>query len=145
MMRAVGRGAAIALSALALAAPALADAPKGPWQDEPARAAVSEAQPYEVVSGTHIPLVLIHADPAMVVAQVSTDVFDVHRNVAIPKGSRLIGKELRKVNARREIVWIGLQFRRRPGRCASIRRCRPRCAMARRVWRTCRRVRCWVR
>lgn len=68
-MRAVGRGAAIALSALALAAPALADAPKGPWQDEPARAAVSEAQPYEVVSGTHIPLVLIHADPAMVVAQ----------------------------------------------------------------------------
>ncbi|CAD17330.1 putative conjugal transfert trbi-related protein [Ralstonia pseudosolanacearum GMI1000] len=109
-MRAVGRGAAIALSALALAAPALADAPKGPWQDEPARAAVSEAQPYEVVSGTHIPLVLIHADPAMVVAQVSTDVFDVHRNVAIPKGSRLIGKELRKVNARREIVWIGLQI-----------------------------------
>ncbi len=109
-MRAFGKTAAVALSALLLAAAAMADETKLLQRDEPARVSASEARPYEVVSGTHIPLVLIHADPTIVVAQVSMDVFDFHRNVAIPKGSRLIGKEVREVNARREIVWIGLQI-----------------------------------
>ncbi|WP_232520365.1 conjugal transfer protein [Ralstonia solanacearum] len=109
-MAAFEKTAAVALLALALAAPALADGLKTIEQNEPARVSASGAQPYEVVPGTHIPLVLIHADPAMVIAQVSMDVFDFHRNIAIPKGSRLIGKELRKVNDRREVVWIGLQI-----------------------------------
>ncbi|ATJ89159.1 TrbI/VirB10 family protein [Ralstonia solanacearum] len=109
-MKALEKTAVVALSALALAAPVMADALTAIQPSEPATVAAVEAQPYEVVPGTHIPLVLIHAAPALVIAQVSTDVFDFHRNVAIPKGSRLIGKELRKVNERREVVWIGLQI-----------------------------------
>jgi type IV secretory pathway VirB10-like protein len=66
-------------------------------------------QPFEVVPGTMIPLVLLNTDDLMVTAQVTTDVYDHYENVVIPKGSRLVGKKIRQVNDRHEVKWTGLQ------------------------------------
>lgn len=98
------------LAASVFMASALADEPKVLQQEEPVRLSARKVQPFEVVSGTHIRLVLLNADPVMLTAQVSTDVYDRYQNVAIPKGSRLIGKEIRQVNDRHEVIWTGLQI-----------------------------------
>ena len=80
--------------------------------EEPAVAKVHKPQPYEVASGTFIPIGLETGDPGpngMVIGYVSRNVYDHYQNVAIPAGSRLIGKAVRQVNDRHEVLWDGLQ------------------------------------
>ncbi|WP_180721028.1 conjugal transfer protein [Paraburkholderia largidicola] len=68
-------------------------------------------QSFEVSPGTIISLTLEIAAPDILVAGVvSNDVYDAYANLAIPKGSRLIGKQMRQVNDRQEVVWNGLQI-----------------------------------
>lgn len=98
------------LAAPILISSALADEPKILQQEEPIRLSARKVQPFEVVSGTYIPLVLLNADAVMVTAQVSRDVYDFYQNVVIPKGSRLVGKETRQINERHEVIWTGLQI-----------------------------------
>ncbi len=86
-----------------------ADEPKVLQLEEPVKLTARKVQPFEVVSGTFIPLVLLNADDLMVTAQVTTDVYDHYQNVVIPKGSRLVGKKIRQVNDRHEVTWTGLQ------------------------------------
>jgi type IV secretion system protein VirB10 len=76
---------------------------------EPGKAALRNPQPFELSSGTYIELLLLIADPLMVTAQVSHDVYDVFGNVTIPMGSRLIGKQIRQVNDRHEVRWTDIQ------------------------------------
>ncbi|ONR70022.1 hypothetical protein A8E23_18235 [Burkholderia cenocepacia] len=46
----------------------------------------------------------------MMIGIVSLNVYDRFGNVAIPKGSKLIGQTIRQVNDRREVQWSGLQL-----------------------------------
>jgi type IV secretion system protein VirB10 len=91
-------------------ASAYADEPKTLQLEEPVELSARKVQPFEVTSGTFISLVLLNADELMVSAQVSTNVYDYYQNVVIPRGSRLIGKEIRQVNDRHEVIWTGLQI-----------------------------------
>lgn len=65
--------------------------------------------PYEVTSGTIISLVLESPNELLPVALVSSNVFDFYGNVAIPKGSKLLGNYNGKVNDRHQVFWTGLQ------------------------------------
>lgn len=88
-----------------------AQEPKVLQPEEPIVLKARKLQPYEVAPGTIISITLETADPDILVAGViSNDVYDAYDNVAIPKGSRLIGKQVRQVNTRHEVVWSGLQI-----------------------------------
>lgn len=70
-------------------------------------------QPYEMAAGHIIPLVMETADPGqggLVSAVVYDDVYDDYSHVAIPRGSKLVGRERQRVNDREEIRWDGLQL-----------------------------------
>ncbi len=105
----------IAVAALTLARTGLAVEPKVLQLEEPVMAQVRMVQPFEVVAGTYISLVLTSAEPMMVSAVVSTDIYDRFENVVIPKGSKLIGREIRQVRDRHDIAWTGLQIPAVPG------------------------------
>jgi len=81
--------------------------------EEPVVVKAHKLQAYEVAPGTIIEIGLEAGDPGangMVVGQVSRDVYDYYQNVAIPAGSKLIGKAVRQVNDRHEVLWDGLQI-----------------------------------
>ena len=81
--------------------------------EEPVVLQAHKLQAYEVAPGTIIDIGLETGDPGangMVVGQVSRDVYDYYQNVVIPAGSKLIGKAVRQVNDRHEVLWNGLQI-----------------------------------
>jgi len=89
--------------------------------EEPAVLKAHKLQPYEVVPGTIIVIGLETGDPGpngMVDGQVSSNVYDYYDNVAIPAGSKLIGKAIRQVNDRHEVQWFELQI---PAVAATLR------------------------
>ncbi len=70
-------------------------------------------QPYEMAAGHIIPLAMETADPGqggLVSAVIYDDVYDDYSHLAIPKGSKLVGREGKRVNNREEIRWDGLQL-----------------------------------
>jgi len=81
--------------------------------EEPVVLKAHKLQPYEVAPGTIIEIGLETGDPGlngMVDGVVSHNVYDYYDNVAIPAGSKLIGKAIRQVNDRREVQWVELQI-----------------------------------
>jgi type IV secretory pathway VirB10-like protein len=77
---------------------------------KPFKARLEKPLPYEITEGTFISLVLLTAaNTPIVVAQVTTDIFDRYENVALPKGSRLLGKYIKQLDARHQILWTDLQ------------------------------------
>ena len=98
---------------LALSGGALAQATDGSDPDAPIVAKFHRIRPYEIVEGTPIDVGLETGDPGiggMMIGIVSLNVYDRFGNVAIPKGSKLIGQTIRQVNDRREVQWNGLQL-----------------------------------
>ena len=98
---------------LMFASGAQAQAPKVLLPEEPVILKATKPEPYEVASGTIIQVVLSTADPApggVVIGMVSTNVYDYFENVVIPAGSKLIGKEVKQVNDRHEVLWNRLQI-----------------------------------
>lgn len=87
-----------------------AEEPKTLSIEEPVVLKARKVQPYEVTSGTVISLVLQSAEELLPVALISSDVFDFYGNVAIPKGSRLVGKYKGQLNKRYVVYWDGLQI-----------------------------------
>ncbi|WP_155401873.1 conjugal transfer protein [Chromobacterium violaceum] len=86
-----------------------ADEPKTLTVEPPVVLKARKVKPYEVTSGTVIPLVLQSADEQIPVALISSDVFDLYGNVTIPKGSKLVGKYKGQLNGRHLVYWEGLQ------------------------------------
>jgi type IV secretion system protein VirB10 len=81
--------------------------------EEPVILKAIKPQPYEVASGTIIQVGLQTADPGpggLVVGMVTTNVYDYYENVVIPAGSKLIGKEIKQISKRHQVVWDRLQI-----------------------------------
>ncbi|MGA4422899.1 conjugal transfer protein [Ralstonia nicotianae] len=104
-----------AIALIAAASSASAAEPNVLQFEEPVKVQARRVQPFEVVTGTFLSLVLSSADPAMVLAVVSSDIYDHYNNVAIPKGGQLVGREIRQVNDRHDIAFTGLQIPGLPG------------------------------
>lgn len=68
-----------------------------------------KAKPYEVSSGTIIPLTIQNIDDIFITAVVTYNVYDSYENVVIPTGSRLLGKRIKVVNNRTMVLWDVLQ------------------------------------
>ncbi|KWU29395.1 hypothetical protein, partial [Burkholderia cenocepacia] len=99
---------------LMLSDEARAQANDGTDPDAPIVAKFHHIRPYEITEGTPIVVGLETGDPGiggMMIGIVSLNVYDRFGNVAIPKGSKLIGQTIRQVNDRREVQWSGLQLR----------------------------------
>lgn len=102
------------LAALVLVSPfsaqTYAQEPKTLTFDKPVALTARKLQPYEVIPGTIISLVLLSPNEIVPVAEATTNIFDFYRNIVIPKGSRLVGKYIKKVNDRHQVIWDGLQL-----------------------------------
>lgn len=68
------------------------------------------SEPYEVTQGTFLNLTLERVDPDYVSAMVYQNVYDDYENVAIPKGSRLFGHQVNKVNDSHDVYFTELQL-----------------------------------
>lgn len=66
--------------------------------------------PYKLRQGTFVSVVLESVRLTSVSAVVESDVYDAFENIAIPKGSRLLGHQLKVVNGRHDILLTGLQL-----------------------------------
>ncbi|MBT1269036.1 hypothetical protein [Pseudomonas sp. VS38] len=67
-------------------------------------------EPYEVAEGTFLNLTLERVDPDYVSAMVYENVYDYYENVAIPRGSRLFGRQVNKVNDSHDVYFTQLQL-----------------------------------
>ncbi|WJV23178.1 MULTISPECIES: hypothetical protein [Pseudomonas] len=67
-------------------------------------------QPYELTQGTFINLTLERVDPNQVTAMVYQNVYDNFENIAIPKGSRLFGRQINKVNDVHDVYFTEIQL-----------------------------------
>lgn len=70
----------------------------------------SVSEPYEVTQGTFLNLTLERVDPDYVSATVYQNVYDDYENVAIPRGSRLFGRQVNKVNNSHDVYFTALQL-----------------------------------
>ncbi|AZE26039.1 hypothetical protein [Pseudomonas chlororaphis] len=68
------------------------------------------SEPYEVVQGTFLNLTLERVDPDYVLAMVYENVYDGYENVVIPRGSRLFGRQVNKVNDSHDVYFTQLQL-----------------------------------
>lgn len=68
------------------------------------------SEPYEVIQGTFLNLTLERVDPNYVSAMVYENVYDDYENVAIPRGSRLFGRQVNKVNDSHDVYFTELQL-----------------------------------
>lgn len=68
------------------------------------------SEPYEVAEGTFLNLTLERVDPDYVSAMVYENVYDDYENVAIPRGSRLFGRQVNKVNNSHDVYFTQLQL-----------------------------------
>ncbi|MEB2610588.1 conjugal transfer protein [Burkholderia cenocepacia] len=100
-------------TAFVMSGQALAQSMGNADSDAPIVTKIHRIQPYEIVEGTPINVSLETGDPGvggMMAGIVSLNVYDRFENLAIPKGSKLIGRMLDQVNDRREVQWDGLQL-----------------------------------
>jgi type IV secretion system protein VirB10 len=70
----------------------------------------SQSQPYKVAQGTFLNIVLQRVDPHYVSAMLYENVYDDFENVAIPRGSRLFGRQISKVNDTHVVYFTQLQL-----------------------------------
>jgi len=70
----------------------------------------SQSEPYEVAQGTFLTLTLERVDPDYVSAMLYENVYDDYENVAIPRGSRLFGRQINKVNDSHAVYFTQLQL-----------------------------------
>ncbi|QHC98429.1 hypothetical protein PspR84_28570 [Pseudomonas sp. R84] len=70
----------------------------------------SQSEPYEVAQGTFLNLTLERVDPDYVSAMLYENVYDDYENVAIPRGSRLFGRQINKVNDSHDVYFTQLQL-----------------------------------
>ncbi|UUQ67752.1 hypothetical protein NLK61_14325 [Pseudomonas fuscovaginae UPB0736] len=70
----------------------------------------SHSEPYEVAQGTFLTLTLERVDPDYVSAMLYENVYDDYENVAIPRGSRLFGRQINKVNDSHDVYFTQLQL-----------------------------------
>jgi type IV secretion system protein VirB10 len=68
------------------------------------------SEPYEVAQGTFLNLTLERVDPDYVSAMLYENVYDDYENVAIPRGSRLFGRQVNKVNESHDVYFTQLQL-----------------------------------
>lgn len=85
------------------------------WAQRPADGSVimaerAEAKPYEVSQGTFLNLALEHVDPDYVSAMVYQNVYDNFENIAIPRGSRLFGRQVSQSNNVRDVYFTEIQI-----------------------------------
>ena len=100
------------VAALVLMSNAYAQDAKVLQPEEPVVLKAHKLQPYEVAPGTIITIGVETRDRGpknMDVGLVTHNVYDHYQNVAIPAGSKLIGKAVSQVNNRHEVLWNGLQ------------------------------------
>lgn len=69
-----------------------------------------QSEPYEVAQGTFLNLTLERVDPDYVSAMLYENVYDDYENVAIPRGSRLFGRQINKVNDSHDVYFTQLQL-----------------------------------
>lgn len=67
-------------------------------------------KPFELSQGTFINLTLERVDPNQVSAIVYENIYDNFENIAIPKGSRLLGRQINKVNDVHDVYFNELQL-----------------------------------
>lgn len=67
-------------------------------------------KPYELTQGTFINLTLERVDPNQVSAIVYQNVYDNFENVAIPKGSRLFGRQVNKIRGVSDVYFYEIQL-----------------------------------
>lgn len=67
-------------------------------------------EPYEVAQGTFLSLTLERVDTDYVSAMVYENVYDAYENVAIPRGSRLFGRQVNQVNESHDVYFTQLQL-----------------------------------
>lgn len=85
------------------------------WAQPSANGAAIKAElhvpkPYELTQGTFINLTLERVDPDQVSAMVYQNVYDNFENVVIPKGSRLFGRQVNKVNDVHDVYFTEIQL-----------------------------------
>ncbi|NVZ75194.1 hypothetical protein HX859_09885 [Pseudomonas gingeri] len=85
------------------------------WAQQPANGTATQAElhvpkPYELTQGTFINLTLERVDPDQVSAMVYQNVYDNFENIAIPKGSRLFGRQVNKVNDVHDVFFTEIQL-----------------------------------
>lgn len=68
------------------------------------------SEPYKVAQGTFLNLTLERVDPDYVSAMLYENVYDDYENVAIPRGSRLFGRQINKVNDSHDVYFTQLQL-----------------------------------
>lgn len=78
--------------------------------DTAIKAQLHQPQPYELTQGTFINLTLERVDPDQVSAMVYQHVYDNFENITIPKGSRLLGRQVAKVNNTRDVYFDEIQL-----------------------------------
>lgn len=74
------------------------------------RAEVTAPQPYKLSRGTFINLTLESINPDRVSAIISQNVYDEFENIAIPKGSRVFGRQVNQVNNLHNVLWTEIQL-----------------------------------
>ncbi|KAB0486466.1 type IV secretion system protein VirB10 [Pseudomonas reinekei] len=79
-------------------------------QQPPVMAQRPQSEPYEVTQGTFLNITLERVDPDHVSAMLYENVYDDFENVAIPRGSRLFGRQISKVNDRYDVYFTQLQL-----------------------------------
>ncbi|MDU8457265.1 hypothetical protein [Pseudomonas syringae group sp. J254-4] len=78
--------------------------------DAPIKATLHQPVPYELSMGTFIEITLQSVTPEFVTGTVSDDVYDNFENVAIPRGSLLLGHEQKVVNGAHDVLWTEIQL-----------------------------------
>lgn len=84
------------------------------WAQQPTvettQAQMHVLEPYELTQGTFIYLTLERVDPNLVSAIVFENVYDGFENIAIPKGSRLLGRQVKKFNDVHDVYFTQIQL-----------------------------------
>jgi hypothetical protein len=100
----------LALAALGLVPFAVFTVQTARADQAPAIARIHNLEPYELSMGTFIGVALESVDPSFVSGMVYRDVYDHFNNIAIHKGSRLFGHQVKIVNGRRDVLWTEIQL-----------------------------------
>lgn len=81
--------------------------------DAPIYAEFHKHSPYELKPMTFISLTLVATgddDASIITASVNDNVYDEFGNVAIGKGSQVLGKHIQQVNARHRVFWTDIRL-----------------------------------
>lgn len=106
----LSKNIALGLATCLFSSTVIAQEPKTLKPEEPFVLQARKLQSYEVASGTFISLVILSANEFLPVAQVTQNIYDFYGNIAIPGGSRMVGKYIEKRANRHVVEWNGLQI-----------------------------------